>query len=157
VKSDLYSEGICFVKGKKTLVEFGVLRKKLASAFDIDAETLYANFNWDLVLEEIPTATFEMKPIPKFPEVTRDFALLLDNTVAFESLKDAAFQTERSLLKEVTLFDVFTGKKLPAGKKSYALSFTLQDENKTLTDKQIDKIMAKLQKRFETDFGATLR
>ncbi|MAP54686.1 phenylalanine--tRNA ligase subunit beta [Altibacter sp.] len=157
LKSDLFSEGICFVKEKKTLVEFGVLRKKLTSAFDIDAETFYADFNWDLVLEEIPTGTFEMKAIPKFPEVTRDFALLLDTAVAFESLRDAAFQTEQSLLKEVTLFDVFTGTKLPAGKKSYAVSFTLQDENKTLTDKQIDKIMAKLQQRFETDFGATLR
>ena len=77
--------------------------------------------------------------------------------VGFGDLKNTAFQTEKSLLKEVHLFDVYTGKNLPEGKKSYALSFTLQDENKTLTDKQIDKIMNKLQQRFEKDFGATLR
>ena len=133
------------------------MSKKITQYFDIDAEVLYADFNWDIILEEIPTEEFKVRPIPKFPKVKRDFALLLDEAVTFESLRTAALQTEKVLLKEVSLFDVYTGKNLPAGKKSYAVSFTLQDEKKTLTDKQIDKIMNKLQQKFENDFGAQLR
>ena len=95
--------------------------------------------------------------ISKYPEVRRDFALLLDNKVTFEEIHTIAKQTEKQLLKNINLFDVYEGKNLPAGKKSYAVSFTLQDENKTLTDKQIDKIMSKLQVNFETKLGAELR
>lgn len=157
VKNDLIAEGISLVKNKKTLVEFGVIAKKIGKHFDIEAETLQADFNWDAILTELPTVNFEVKPISKYPTVKRDFALLLDESVTFEGLQQAALQTEKKLLKEVKLFDVYTGKNLPNGKKSYALSFTLQDENKTLTDKQIDKIMNKLQLRFEKDFGASLR
>ena len=151
------AEGISLSKGKKTLVEFGVLKKQILKAFDVEAETLYADFNWDAILAEISSATFHVAPIPKFPKVKRDFALLLDEAVSFSALQEAAFATEKQLLKDVNLFDVYTGKNLPEGKKSYALSFTLLDERKTLTDKQIDKIMKKLQNRFETDFGAQLR
>jgi phenylalanyl-tRNA synthetase beta chain len=157
VKNDIFSEGISLVKNKKTLVEFGVIKKKVAKQLDVESELIYADFDWDIVLDEISIQNKLVKPISKFPKVKRDFALLLDEPVTFEALKLAAFQTEKNLLKEVSLFDVFTGKKLPKGKKSYALSFTIQDENKTLTDKQIDKIMQKLQKKFESDFGATLR
>ncbi|MAY22986.1 MAG: phenylalanine--tRNA ligase subunit beta [Flavobacteriaceae bacterium] len=157
IKTDVLSEGIAFQQNKKTLVDFGVVSKKITQYFDIDAEVLYADFNWDIILEEIPTEEFKVRPIPKFPKVKRDFALLLDEAVTFESLRTAALQTEKVLLKEVSLFDVYTGKNLPAGKKSYAVSFTLQDEKKTLTDKQIDKIMNKLQQKFENDFGAQLR
>ncbi len=103
------------------------------------------------------TTNHLLQPMSKFPKVKRDFALLLDNKITFEDLKTAAFQTEKSLLKDVNLFDVYTGSKLPEGKKSYALSFTIQDQRKTLTDKQVDKIMNKLQKRFENDFDASLR
>jgi phenylalanyl-tRNA synthetase beta chain len=138
-------------------VEFGVVKKKITMAFGIDSEAIFADFNWDNVLKELSTENFEMHPILKFPKVRRDFALLLDNSVTFIDLKLAALQTEKSILKDVHLFDVYTGSNLPKGKKSYALSFTLQDKNKTLTDTQIDKIMSKLQKRFETDFGASLR
>jgi phenylalanyl-tRNA synthetase beta chain len=157
LKFDLFSEGISIKKNSKTLVEFGVVKKKISAKFGIESEVLYADFNWDFVLGEISTNNFELSPIPKFPKVKRDFALLLDESVSFDELQSAAFQTEKNLLKDVNLFDVYTGSKLPKGKKSYALSFTIQDEKKTLTDKQIDKIMEKLQKRFETDFGASLR
>lgn len=157
LKNDVFSEGISLVKNKQTLVEFGVIKKKLAKQLDVEAETLYADFDWDAVLAGISIENKLVKPISKFPKVKRDFALLLDEPVTFEALQEAALQTEKYLLKEVSLFDVYTGKKLPKGKKSYALSFTIQDENKTLTDKQIDKIMSKLQKKFEEDFGATLR
>ena len=157
VKNDIFSEGIMLVKDKKPLVEFGVVKKKVLKALDVDAETFYIDFQWDTVLSEISSEDIKMQPIPKFPTVKRDFALLLDNDVSFDALKRVAFQTEKQLLKDVNLFDVYTGGKLPKGKKSYALSFTIQDERKTLTEKQIDKIMSKLQLRFEKDFGASLR
>ena len=156
-KNDIFSEAISISVKKKQLVEFGIIKKKLAKTFDVEAEVFYADFDWDQVLETISRKKFHVQPIPKYPKVKRDLALLLDETVSFKELKEAALQTEKKLLKEISLFDVYTGKNLPEGKKSYALSFTLQDENKTLTDKQIDKIMKKLQQRFEKDFGATLR
>lgn len=156
-KNDVFSEGLSLSKNKKTLVEFGIIKKNITNAFGIEAETLFADFQWDAVLEEISTENFKLQSIPKFPKVKRDLALLLDESVSFNELQKAANKTERNLLKNVTLFDVYTGKKLPSGKKSYALSFTLQDERKTLTDKQIDKIMKKLQESFENDFGASLR
>ncbi len=157
IKDDSFSEGIRLVKGKKDLVSYGVITKKIAKHFGISDLVLFADFNWDAILEEIPTGNFIIQPISKFPKVKRDFALLLDDSVTFDALKAAALQTEKQLLKEVSLFDVYIGKNLPKGKKSYALSFTLLDERKTLTDKQIDKIMGKLQQRFEKDFGAQLR
>jgi len=157
LQNDLFSEGIAVVKGKQTLIEYGVVNKKVAKHFDIDTAVLFGDFNWDALLTEIPTESLILQPISKFPKVKRDFALLLDEAVSFDTLKTAALQTEKQLLKEVSLFDVYTGKNLPKGKKSYAISFTLQDERKTLTDKQIDKIMGKLQQRFENDFGAQLR
>ncbi len=155
--NDIFSEGLSFIKNKKTLVEFGIIKKNIANSFDIDAESLYADFQWDLVLKEISSENFKLQSIPKFPKVKRDLALLLDESVTYNELKEAAKKTEKHLLKNVILFDVYTGKKLPSGKKSYALSFTLQDDRKTLTDKQIDKIMKKLQQSFEKEFGASLR
>jgi phenylalanyl-tRNA synthetase beta chain len=157
LKSDFFAEGISISSKKTPLVELGVLKKKLTKAFGMDTEMVYADFKWDAVLEALSQRSFALKPIPKFPQAKRDFALLLDENISFSDLKNTAEQTEKSLLKEVSLFDVYTGENLPEGKKSYALSFTLQDENKTLTDKQIDKIMNKLQARFEKDFGASLR
>ncbi len=157
LKNSLFSEGILISKKKKALVEFGVISKKVTKHFGIDAEVIYADFQWNNILSEISIKNFTVQPIPKFPKVKKDFSLLLDENVSFSELKNTAFQTERGLLKEVHLFDVYTGKNLPKGKKSYALSFTLQDDNKTLTDKQIDKIMGKLQHRFESDYGASLR
>lgn len=157
VKNDIFSEGISCAIQKKTLVEFGILKKSITQHFGIDAEVWYADFQWDAVLEHIPTDNFILQAIPKFPKVKRDLALLIDEEVSFGKLKEAALQTEKQLLKEVKLFDVYTGKKLPKGKKSYALSFTLLDNSKTLTEQQIDKIMLKLQRRFEKDFSASLR
>ncbi len=156
-KNDIFSEGLMLSKEKKVLVEFGIIKKNITASFDIEAETIYADFQWDSVLEEFATKEFSLKSIPKFPKVKRDLALLLDEAITFDALKEMAIKTEKQLLKKVTLFDVFTGKILPKGKKSYALSFTLQDNKKTLTDKQIDKIMKKLQLTFEKEFGASLR
>ena len=156
-ESDVFSEGIAFRKNKKIIVEFGIVKKKITKALDVDAEVFYADFDWDLVLKQISHKNFNVKPIPKFPGSERDFALLIDEVVSFRDLKQAAMETEKKLLKAVNLFDVYTGKSLPEGKKSYALNFTFQDEQKTLTDKQVDKIMSRLQQKFENEFGAVLR
>lgn len=156
-KVDVFSEGIQLSQGKLSLVNFGMVKKSILKHFDISQDVLFADFNWDNILEIAKRNKIKFTPIPKYPEVRRDFALLLDDTVTFESIYTIAKQTEKQLLKEVNLFDVYQGKNLPKGKKSYAVSFTIQDENKTLTDKQIDKIMNKLQTKFEKQLGAELR
>ncbi|WP_282043329.1 phenylalanine--tRNA ligase subunit beta [Winogradskyella flava] len=156
-KSDVISEGVSLALGKKTMVDFGLVKKSVLKHFGISQNVLYADFNWDNVLEMAQHNKIKFNAIPKYPEVRRDFALLLDNSVSFEDIHTIAKQTEKQLLKNVNLFDVYEGKNLPAGKKSYAVSFTLQDENKTLTDKQIDKLMSKLQSNFESKLGAELR
>ena len=157
VKDQNFAEGIQLTLGKNQLVQFGTVTKKLLKHFDIDQEVLFADFNWDTVVSLAKHNDISFKPIAKYPAVRRDFALLLDENVEFETVYNLAKSTEKQLLKGINLFDVYQGKNLPEGKKSYALSFTLQDENKTLTDKQIDKIMSKLQYRFENELGASLR
>ncbi|WP_372936934.1 phenylalanine--tRNA ligase subunit beta [Seonamhaeicola sp.] len=157
VKNDVFSEGISLSLGKNILVDFGLVKKSVLKHFGISQNVLYADFNWDTILDMAKHNKVKFKDIPKYPAVRRDFALLLDESVSFEDIDKIASQTEKQLLKDVDLFDVYQGKNLPAGKKSYAVSFTLQDENKTLTDKQIDKIMNKLQTNFEKQLGAELR
>ena len=157
IDNDLFSEGLSFGLGKMKLVDLGLIKKPILKHFDISQEVLFANFNWDAILDVVKRNSISFKTIAKYPEVRRDFALLVDDNVSFESIYKIAKQSEKQLLKSVNLFDVYQGQNLPAGKKSYAVSFTLQDENKTLTDKQIDKIMNSLQTQFETQLGAELR
>lgn len=157
VKSDVFSEGLIFSSAKNNLVAFGVIRKKVLKHFDIEQEVLYADFNWDALLEVTKARKTSFSAIPKYPAVRRDFALLLNNSVSYEEIEQIALKTEKKLLKEVDLFDVYQGDNLPEGKKSYAVSFKFQDENKTLTDKQVDKMMKKLQHRFEEELQAELR
>lgn len=157
VKSDVFSEGLIFYSAKSNLVSFGVVRKKILKHFDIEQEVLYADFNWDAILEVIKARKGGFKSIPKYPGIRRDFALLLDNRVSYEEIEQIALKTEKKLLKEVSLFDVYRGENLPEDKKSYAVSFMFQDENKTLTDKQVDKMMKKLQQSFEKELQAELR
>ncbi|MEB8329308.1 phenylalanine--tRNA ligase subunit beta [Flavobacteriaceae bacterium KMM 6897] len=156
-QSDVFSEGVTLNVQETKLVDFGVVKKSISKHFDIKQEVLYADFEWSAILKLIPRKSIVFKDIPKYPEVKRDFALLLDNKVTFKEVHDVAFQTEKKLLKNITLFDVYTGKNLPEGKKSYAVSFTIQDTKNTLTDKQIDKIMQKLQTNYEKQLGAELR
>ena len=159
--NELFSDGLLLqiVRGKEvtTLGTLAIVNRQLTKQFDIDAEVFYADLYW----KELLRANKQFKPVisdlPKAPEVKRDFALLVDKQVAFADLARAAFETERKLLKNVYLFDVYEGKNLETGKKSYALSFILQDPDNTLKDKQIDNIMARLQKTFEEKFGAKLR
>ncbi len=156
-KNDIFSEGISLQLGKIKIVEFGVVKGSILKKFGIKQEVLFADFNWNNVIANAGKKKVKISELPKYPEVKRDLALLLDEKVDFIDLYNYAFQTERNLLKNVDLFDVYMGDKLPEGKKSYALSFILQDENKTLTDKQIDKIMNKLQEGFKKQFEAELR
>ncbi|MCW2120774.1 phenylalanine--tRNA ligase subunit beta [Flavobacterium sp. 7A] len=154
--SDVFSEGIAIGTSHSPLVEFGVVKKSILKTFGIKQEVFYADFNWDLILKAV-SLKIKYTDIPKYPEVRRDLALLIDQAVTYDSIYTIAKKTEKSLLKNINLFDVYQGEKLPEGKKSYALSFTLQDSTKTLTDVQIDKIMGKLQSNFETELGAILR
>ena len=156
-KSDVFSEGITLSLGKTKLVELGVVKRAILKEFSIKQEVLFADFNWQSILDLVGKKKIKVVDLPKFPIVKRDLALLLDNKVEFKEIYNLAFQSEKKLLKEVDLFDVYEGDKLPEGKKSYAVSFVLQDENKTLEDKQIDKIMQKLQQTFEKNLEAVLR
>lgn len=157
VESSLFSEGLQITSKNKTVVEFGLITNKILAHFDLDQDVLFADLKWDAILQLIKGNGVKFTPIPKFPVVRRDFALLLDEQITFDKIYTLAKNTEKKLLKSVNLFDVYQGKNIPAGKKSYALSFMLQDKKKTLTDKQIDKIMQKLQTRFEEELGAALR
>lgn len=155
--SGLFSEGLSLVKGPMTLVSFGLVKRSILKTFDIKQDVLFANFNWDVILKVMNKKGIVFKEISKYPEVKRDFALLLDQSTNFKQVYDIAYKNERKLLRNVSLFDVYEGEKLPEGKKSYAVSFTLQDDNKTLTDKHIEKIMSKLQHSFEKELNAELR
>ena len=154
--SDVFAEGMTFTIGTEKLVHFGTVKKSIAKAFDIKQEVFYADFNWNAILKLVG-GKIKFTDIPKYPEVRRDMALLVDQSVQFDSIYKIARQTEKSLLKNIDLFDVYEGANLPEGKKSYAVGFTIQDATKTLTDVQIDKIMSKLQKNFETELEAVLR
>jgi phenylalanyl-tRNA synthetase beta chain len=155
--NDIFSEGITLKYGKIKIVEFGVVKASILKSFGIKQEVLYADFDWNNVIANAGKKTIKITELPKYPEVKRDLALLLDDNVEFIDLYNFAFQSERKFLKNVDLFDVYMGDKLPEGKKSYALSFILQDENKTLNDIQIEKIMSKLQQGFAKEFAAELR
>ena len=156
LSTDVFAEGIAISLGKETIVELGVVKKSILKHFGIKQEVFFADFNWAAILKLVSNK-IKYTEIPKYPEVRRDLALLIDQAVTYESIYTIARQTEKSLLKNIDLFDVYEGQNLPEGKKSYALSFSIQDSSKTLTDEQIDKIMNKLQKNFETELGAVLR
>lgn len=157
-QSSFFSEGLKIYYRKEKIGCFGVLKSNLSNKHNINCEILYADIDWDLVLNNIvKQENPKLKPTVKFPSIRRDFALLIDKEVSFEEIENIAFETESKLLKNVGLFDVYQGENLPKDKKSYAVSFTFLDEKKTLTDKKVDKVMKKLQKRFEEELKAELR
>lgn len=156
--NDIYSAGVSVhTRGGKLLATFGIVGKKIRKAFDIDNEVYYAEINWNALMKAVKSAKVNFKELSKFPAVKRDLALLVGKDVQFAEIEKVAYETEKKLLKEVELFDVYEGKNLEPGKKSYAVSFVLQDENATLNDKQIDKIMSKLVANMESKLGAKLR
>ena len=154
---ELLSEGISFEKNDKVFLSFGVVNKSFSAKHGIKNEVLFADFNWDILKSLVVNNEIFYEEISKFPEVNRDFALLLDEHIPFKEVSHIAFKTERNLLQSVNLFDVYTGDNLPKGKKSYAISFSLLDKTKTLTEKQIEKIMSKLQNAYVDQLGAELR
>ncbi|MDR1918052.1 MAG: phenylalanine--tRNA ligase subunit beta [Tannerellaceae bacterium] len=156
---DIYSAGVGITGGrsKRLLGSYGVVNRKLLKALDVDAEVYYAELSWTALMKEIGKLRVTFAEIPRFQTVKRDLALLLDKHIPFAEIERIAGESERKLLKKVTLFDVYEGKNLPAGKKSYAVSFYLQDAEKTLNDKQIESIMAKIQTNLERQLGDQLR
>ena len=157
-KSDIFSKSVEIQnRGGKVLAVFGIVSKKLQKAFDIANEVYYADINWKLAMKAIKNNKVSYKEISKFPAVSRDLALLVDKNVEFAAIEEIAYKCEKKLLKDVKLFDVYEGKNLEAGKKSYAVNFTLQDEQKTLNDKQIDAIMNKIIDALTKQLDAKLR
>ena len=152
-----FSTGLIYKHKRNTIVCFGKVDNKITKSFSIKQDVFYADFNWDIVLDLIQNTKIKYSEVSKFPSVKRDLSLLIDNKVSFKELLAIAKDTEKNILKSVSLFDVYEGDKLPEGKKSYALSFILEDKTKTLTDKYIDKVMSKLISSYENKVGAEVR
>ena len=156
--NEIYSSGMTIeTAAGRTLAAFGIVDRRIARQADIDTEVSFAELSWTALMKETRRATTVFREIPKFPEVRRDLALLVDTAVTFAQIEQTAAETDRKLLRRVVLFDVYEGKNLPAGKKSYAVSFYLQDAERTLTDRRIDDLMAKLRRNLESKLGAQLR
>lgn len=156
-KNDLLAEGLAYSINKKPVVDFGKVSNKVLAHFGIKQPVYYAEINWDNVLALMMMNKTKYKELPKFPTSRRDLSLLIDKTVKFEQIEEIASRVDRKILKEIGLFDIYEGKNLAEDKKSYAVSFLFQDENKTLVDKQIEKIMTKIQGELEAKLGASLR
>lgn len=156
--NNIYHKGLSVMnRGGKLLAELGIICKKLQKAMGIENEVYYADINWTAVTKAVRKSAISFREISKYPAVSRDLALLLDKDVKFEAIERIAYQSEKKFLKEVDLFDVYEGKNLPEGKKSYAVNFILQDESKTLNDKQIDAIMTKIIANLKKELKAELR
>jgi phenylalanyl-tRNA synthetase beta chain len=157
LQNDLFSTAMSIGTNNRKLGYFGVVSKAIRKSFDIESEVFFAELNWDLLMKDSEKHKVQFSEISRFPEVSRDLALLIDKSVTFAQIEQVALKSERKLLKNVVLFDVYEGKNLPEGKKSYAVNFIIQDEEKTLTDKQIDKVMSKIQQNLQNELGAQLR
>lgn len=156
--NNVFSNGVVLKnRGGKSFVEMGIVSTALLKQNDIDVPVFYADLHWDNIVKAVRKSVVSFKEISKYPSVSRDLALLLDNEIEFEQVERVAFQSEKKLLKKVELFDVYQGDKLPVGKKSYAVNFVLQDEQATLNDKKIDAIMSKLIANLKKQLGAELR
>ncbi len=152
-----FAYGLDYMKGQKCLVSFGAVAHNDLKKADVEGQVFFADFDWDVLMKIIRKNSIQYKEVSKFPAVRRDLSLLIDENVSFDKLHLVAQKTERKLLKAINVFDVYKGNKIPEGKKSYALSFILQDEEKTLNDKQIDAIVQKLIVNFEKELGAEVR
>ncbi|GET23658.1 phenylalanine--tRNA ligase subunit beta [Prolixibacter denitrificans] len=157
VDSDIFSSGLEYKFNNQSVAQIGYVSSKVKKTTDVDTDVFYGDLNWTAILKLLDKNGVSYTPLPKYPEVRRDLALLLNNDVKFSSVKEIAYKTERKLLRNVSIFDVYEGKNIPEDKKSYAVSFFLRDEEKTLKDKQIDKVMKKLLSAFERELNAQLR
>ncbi len=152
-----FSYAVSWTMNEKEVVRFGSVAKKQLKPFDISEEVFYADFNWKAVLKAASSKRIQYTEIPKFPQVKRDLSMVINAEVTYAQIRDIAFRTEKILLRDLNLFDVYAGDKIEEGKKSYAVSFLLLDERQTLTDKQIDKVMNRLMEQFEKEAGAVIR
>ena len=155
--NELLSAGMTVKTHKRIIGFFGIVSPAICKMFDIDTELFFAEMNWDLLMKESEKQSVRFAEISRFPAVSRDLALLIDKNVTFDQIRQIAVKSEKKLLKQLSLFDVYEGKNLPEGKKSYAVNFLLQDEEKTLNDRQIDTVMQRIQKSLENELGAQLR
>ncbi len=157
LENDIFAQGLRYKLKKHTIAEIGMVNQNILKKVDIETPVYFGDIYWDKVINLAENNSVEYQEIPKYPQVRRDLALLLDEDVRFKQIEDLAYKTERKLLKDVSLFDVYQGEKLGENKKSYAVSFILRDEKQTLKEKQIDKIMDKLIKTFKEQLGAEIR
>ncbi len=156
--NDIFSHGLTLKdRNGKVVLEFGLVAKKVCALCGVEQDVYYADLHWDEIMRKTRKNKVEFSELSKFPAVSRDLALLVDNAVRFADIESLARQTEKKLLKRVVLFDVYEGKNLPAGKKSYAVNFILQDETKTMNDKQVEAIMQKIINQLTNKLGAQLR
>lgn len=154
---ELISSGLSIQTNERSLVQYGALKKNHLKNFDINTDVFVADFNWDAVLKLIRTKDRPIEEVTKFPQVRRDLSMMIDRSMSYAEIESIAFKTEKNLLKEINLFDVYEGEKIETGKKSYAVTFILQDERQTLTENQIEKIMSRLMEAFEKQAGAVIR
>ena len=157
LECDLYADAIVYKQGPKEVLRMGVVSPIVRKKFDIKQDVYFAEIDFDQLIKMTKKSKVQFTELSKFPEVKRDLALLVNKSVTFSQLRSIAFATEKKLLKSVSLFDVYEGDKLPEGKKSYALSFVLEDKSQTLTDKQIERTMSNLQTQLEQKAGAEVR
>ena len=157
ISNDLISEGLEFKMNNISIAQLGYVSNKILKSLNISVNVWYGDLNWSAILKAIRNNKVTYTPLMKYPEVKRDLALLLDKEIKFSTIKELAFKAERQILRNVNIFDVYEGANLPAGKKSYAVSFILQDEDKTLNDKQIEKTMSRLISVYEREVGAQIR
>lgn len=157
IRNDIFSDGLKYSLNNTEFVQFGIVNRKLIQQFDLKNPVYFAEFNWDYVMKLIKNNKVTFEELPRFPEVRRDLSLVINKDVRFDKIRVVAQKTEKKLLKEINLFDVYEGDKIDSSKKAYAMSFILRDAEKTLTDQEVDGIMQKLLKAFETEVGAQIR
>ena len=157
-ENDIFAKSLAITdRNGKIMVEMGLVSKAVTAQFDLEQEVFYAEINWSMLMKKLRKGTVSFKEISKFPAVSRDLALLVDKSIEFGQIEQIAYAADKKYLKNVELFDVYEGKNLPEGKKSYAVNFVLQDEAKTMNDKQTDAIMKKIITSLEKQLGASLR
>ena len=153
--SSIFQHGLTLTLNRKPVVSFGLIKTALAKKMDLKAPVFFADFDWEYILRQY-NAAVQYKEVSKFPEVRRDLSLVVDKKITFEELRQIAYKTERQLLRSVNVFDVYEGANLE-GRKSYSISFILQDDQQTLTDKVIDKSMSRLISTYEKELNAVIR
>jgi len=157
IQNDIFAEGLNYTLNNTEFVQFGIVNKKLLHQFDLKNPVYFADFNWDYVMKLIKNNKVVFEELPRFPEVRRDLSLVIGKDIRFEKIKLIAQKTEKKLLRDINLFDVYEGDKISNDKKAYAMSFILRDAEKTLTDMEVDQIMQRMVKAFEVEVGAQIR